>query len=78
MLNKYHNGREIVWSKKAQRYDLHSHSITDPASPESIFLPIRDLQLSLTNGSKVADASVKECRSFIELPWCKSLQINVL
>lgn len=45
---------------------------------QRVFLPIPDLQLSLTNGSKVADTSVKERRSFIELPWCKSLQINVL
>lgn len=56
---------------------IHIPSQTQPHQ-RVFFLPIRDLQLSLTNGSKVADTSVKECRSFIELPWCKSLQINVL
>lgn len=41
-------------------------------------LPILDLQMSLTNGSKVADTSVQGCRSFIEFPRRKSLQINDL
>ena len=37
-------------SESDQRYDLHSHSITEPASPESLFfffLPILDFCICL-------------------------------